>query len=57
MAELKEHEIRERAYELYMKRGRKDGWALEDWLIAERELREGRFAEPVSTTNTRGRGA
>ena len=27
-----------RAYELYEKRGRKDGQALEDWLNAERQL-------------------
>lgn len=30
--------IAQRAYELYEKRGRKDGQALEDWLNAERQL-------------------
>ena len=31
-------DIVQRAYELYEKRGRKDGQALEDWLNAERQL-------------------
>jgi hypothetical protein len=31
--------IRRRAYELYELRGRVDGFAQEDWLQAERELR------------------
>ncbi len=30
--------IAQRAYELYEQRGRQDGWDLEDWLKAEREL-------------------
>ena len=30
-----------RAYELYEQRGRQDGYALEDWLRAEREIRGG----------------
>lgn len=30
--------IARRAYELYEQRERRDGWALEDWLNAEREL-------------------
>jgi H+-transporting ATPase len=32
--------ISQRAYELYMQRGRKDGHATEDWLQAEREIRQ-----------------
>ena len=35
---LPEHEIRDRAYELYLARGAQPGGALEDWLQAEREL-------------------
>jgi hypothetical protein len=31
-------DIVQRAYELYEQRGRQDGWDLEDWLKAEREL-------------------
>ncbi len=31
-------EIAKRAYELYEQRGRKDGFADEDWLQAEREI-------------------
>lgn len=34
-----EQAIRERAYELYERRGRQDGLAEEDWLKAELELR------------------
>jgi hypothetical protein len=29
-----------RAYGLYLQRGRKDGQDLEDWLIAENELKQ-----------------
>lgn len=33
-------EIRVRAYETYIQRGRIDGFDLEDWLRAEKELKE-----------------
>ncbi len=33
-----EERIRRRAYELYEQRGRLDGFALDDWLLAEREI-------------------
>jgi hypothetical protein len=33
-------EIRARAYETYIQRGRIDGFDLEDWLQAEKELKE-----------------
>ena len=33
-----EHEIRLRAYELYLQRGRREGHALDDWLQAETEV-------------------
>lgn len=33
-----EHEIRNRAYEIYVQRGRHPGFELEDWLQAEREI-------------------
>lgn len=32
-------EIRNRAYEIYLKRGAQSGHELEDWLHAERELK------------------
>jgi hypothetical protein len=32
--------IQERAYELYVNRGKQPGHELEDWLQAERELKE-----------------
>ena len=35
---LLEHEIRLRAYDLYVRRGRGDGHALNDWLQAERAV-------------------
>jgi len=34
-----EEQIRARAYELYLERGREDGHDEEDWLTAEREVR------------------
>jgi hypothetical protein len=33
-----EEQVRIRAYEIYEKRGREDGHALEDWLQAQSEL-------------------
>lgn len=33
-----EHTIRNRAYDLYVQRGRKDGRALDDWVNAEQEV-------------------
>lgn len=37
----REESIRMRAYELYLRRGKLDGRALEDWLQAEEEILEG----------------
>ena len=34
----REEEIRNRAYEIYLRRGEQPGYELEDWLQAEREL-------------------
>ena len=34
----REHEIRNRAYEIYVGRGGQHGYEVEDWLQAEREL-------------------
>ena len=34
----REHEIRRRAHEIYVERGREAGCDVEDWLQAEREL-------------------
>ena len=34
----RDEEIRKRAYEIYLQRGRQRGYELEDWLQAEREL-------------------
>ena len=41
-----EESIRRRAYELYEQRGRVEGFALEDWLQAERELKRGMVLKP-----------
>ena len=37
-AEAHHGRVAQCAYELYEQRGRQDGWDLEDWLKAEREL-------------------
>jgi hypothetical protein len=37
-----EEQIRVRAYQIYIERGRAPGHALDDWLRAERELRSNR---------------
>ncbi len=39
-ASVPQHCIRERAYEIYERRGRKGGHADSDWLTAEVELKE-----------------
>jgi hypothetical protein len=38
-AEPNRDQIQERAYYRYVERGRSDGKALDDWLVAETELR------------------
>lgn len=38
MEAVLEHEIQIRAYELYEKRGKNGGFALQDWLQAEAEV-------------------
>ena len=40
--ELSRDEIARRAYDLYQSRGAEDGRDVDDWLRAERELRERR---------------
>jgi hypothetical protein len=35
-----EEQIRNRAYEIYVKRGCEDGHDISDWLTAEREVKE-----------------
>ena len=42
-------EISARAFELYLARGRFDGHDVDDWLMAERELRE---LKSTGVTNT-----
>lgn len=42
---LLEKEVQVRAYELYEQRGKKNGFALQDWLEAEAEVL-GRFPNP-----------
>jgi hypothetical protein len=34
-----EHQIRQRAHELYQERGREEGHELDDWLRAEEEVK------------------
>ena len=41
-AEPSDEEIRARAYEMYLERGGHDGLDLDDWVRAERELRQRR---------------
>jgi hypothetical protein len=40
-----EEQIRQRAYQLYEERGRLDGNAIEDWLIAEEKVLGSRQAK------------
>jgi hypothetical protein len=39
----RDEEIRRRAYQIYLERGGQPGRELDDWLQAERELKQGAF--------------
>ena len=39
----RDEEIRRRAYQIYLERGEQPGRELDDWLQAERELKQGAF--------------
>ena len=43
-ANVTEHDIARRAYDLYLGRGCENGHDVEDWFTAERELRRSRAA-------------
>jgi DUF2934 family protein len=45
---LTREEIELRTYEIYLKRGGKDGNALDDWLAAEKELSASRQTDASS---------
>ena len=46
-----EEQIRQRAYQLYEERGRLDGNAMEDWLIAEEEVLGSRQAKTATASS------
>jgi Protein of unknown function (DUF2934) len=48
-------EIEQRAYEIYVARGREDGYALDDWLAADKELSE--LSEQSVPVTSRSRAA
>jgi hypothetical protein len=52
-----EEQIRERAYEIYLARGREDGQEVSDWLAAERELKEAIEPQPAATKKARAAAA
>jgi Protein of unknown function (DUF2934) len=52
-----EQQIRQRAYRLFEERGCEDGYAVEDWLRAEREIRgfasrRGKMEAPLCQSDT-----
>jgi hypothetical protein len=47
MAELVERKVRNRARQLYDKRGKIEGHALQDWVQAESEVLENRILAPL----------
>ncbi|MBI1739411.1 MAG: DUF2934 domain-containing protein [Acidobacteriales bacterium] len=46
-----EEQIRQRAYQLYEERGRLDGNAMENWLIAEEEVLGSRQATAATASS------
>ena len=53
MSDVREQEIRERAYELYLRRGCEEGFALLDRSKPEQKVLDEEIFEPVAETNTR----
>ena len=51
---ITEDEIARRAYQIYLRRGSKNGRDLDDWLIAEKELSERDSSSPQQKTRTTG---
>jgi hypothetical protein len=49
-SEIGEGDIARRAFELYCDRGREDGHDVDDWLNAERELRDAASRLPLDQT-------
>ena len=57
---LNEDEIVRRAYQIYLRRGRKNGRDIDDWLVAEIELSERECLSPQNTrtaVSSEGQGA
>ena len=48
-----EKRVRQRAYELYEQRGRVDGFALDDWLRAEGDIRDAPKSDPKAKPSRR----
>ena len=48
----RDEEIRRRAYEIYLERGKQSGREMDDWLQAERELKRGMFLNPECRSAT-----
>ncbi|HKH98774.1 MAG TPA: DUF2934 domain-containing protein [Candidatus Sulfotelmatobacter sp.] len=46
-----EEQIRQRAYQRYEERGRLDGDAIEDWLLAEKEVLSSRQAKAATAAS------
>jgi hypothetical protein len=49
-----EEQIRQRAHQIYLQRGRQHGSALDDWLRAEAELRQAEEEESLSRAEGEG---
>jgi hypothetical protein len=47
-AQLDQQQVAVRAYEIYERRGRAEGYDVEDWLTAEREISMQRASPPTS---------
>ena len=52
LAQFVENKIRERAYQLYVQRGKVSGHALDDWLKSESEV----WGQPKKGTHLRAEG-
>ena len=50
--DIPKEEIEKRAFEIYLMRGAEDGHAIEDWLAAEQQLRQGRAKKPQVPRST-----
>ena len=55
--EISKEDVERRAFQIYMARGRQPGYAMADWLAAEKELRDASSRETTRAPSSISRKA